>query len=152
LELPLGTYTFELEAGPEYKFQSGYFTLERNANDTKTLEMQRFVEMKKEGWWSGDLHIHRPVEEIELLMRSEDLHVGPVITWWANRQSFKDQTSAKKTVTRFDGNRFYCPLAGEDEREGGALLYFNLSQPLPLAGSKAEDPSGGKWAELALQI
>src|SRR6478736_1332754 len=64
-ELPLGTYTFELEAGPEYKFQSGYFTLERNANDTKTMEMQRFVEMKKEGWWSGDLHIHRPPSDIE---------------------------------------------------------------------------------------
>src|SRR5947209_12138077 len=31
-ELPLGVYTFDLEAGPEYKFQSGYFTLERNAN------------------------------------------------------------------------------------------------------------------------
>ena len=63
-ELPLGTYTFEIEAGPEYKFQTGYFTLERNANDTKTIEMQRFVNMKKEGWWSGDLHIHRPADEI----------------------------------------------------------------------------------------
>src|SRR4029079_17769305 len=69
-ELPLGTYNFELEAGPEYKFQSGYFTFERNANDTKTIELQRFVDMKKEGWWSGDLHIHRPVEDIELLMRA----------------------------------------------------------------------------------
>src|SRR5947208_12491475 len=49
LELPLGSYTFEMECGPEYKFQTGYFTLERNANDTKTIEMQRFVEMKKEG-------------------------------------------------------------------------------------------------------
>src|SRR5437868_7954433 len=47
-EMPLGTYTFELEAGPEYKFQTGYFTFERNANDTKTIELQRFVDMKKE--------------------------------------------------------------------------------------------------------
>src|SRR5262245_57048663 len=62
LELPLGTYTFELEAGPEYKIQNGYFTLERNANDARTIEMQRFVDMKKEGWWSGDLHIHRPAD------------------------------------------------------------------------------------------
>src|SRR5689334_18705807 len=85
LELPLGTYTFEIESGPEYKFQTGYFTLERNANDTKTIEMQRFVEMKKEGWWSGDLHIHRPPSDIELLMRAEDLHIGPVITWWNNQ-------------------------------------------------------------------
>jgi hypothetical protein len=150
-ELPLGTYTFELEAGPEYKFQSGYFTLERNANDTKTLEMQRFVDMQKEGWWAGELHIHRPVDDIELLMRAEGLHIGPVITWWANRQGFKDQTPAKKAVTRFDGNRFYFPLGGEDEREGGALLFFNLAQPLPLAGSKLEYPCAVKFAEAALQ-
>src|ERR1043166_7863213 len=75
LDLPLGTYTSEIESGPEYKFQTGYFTLERNANDTKTIELQRFVDMKKEGWWSGDLHIHRPPADIELLMRSEDLHI-----------------------------------------------------------------------------
>src|SRR5688572_27303995 len=91
LELPLGTYSFELECGPEYKFSSGHFTLERKANDTETIEMQRFVEMKKEGWWSGDLHIHRPPAEIELLMRAEDLHIGPVITWWNNQNLFKDK-------------------------------------------------------------
>src|ERR1043165_4508375 len=38
LDLPLGTYNFEIECGPEYKFQNGYFTLERNSNDTKTIE------------------------------------------------------------------------------------------------------------------
>src|SRR5581483_7363180 len=36
LDLPLGTYLFEIESGPEYKFQNGSFTLERNSNDTKT--------------------------------------------------------------------------------------------------------------------
>src|SRR5438270_5909524 len=85
LDLPLGAYTFEIESGPEYKLQTGGFTLERNSNDTKTIEMERFLSMKKEGWWSGDLHIHRPPAEIELLMRAEDLHIGPVITWWNNR-------------------------------------------------------------------
>src|SRR5437868_3951642 len=34
LDLPLGAYAFEIEAGPEYKFQSGSFMLERGANDT----------------------------------------------------------------------------------------------------------------------
>ena len=73
---PLGTYQFDIECGPEYKFQNGHFTLERNANDTKTIEMQRFVDMKKEGWWSGDLHIHRLPADIELLMRAEALRLN----------------------------------------------------------------------------
>jgi hypothetical protein len=149
LDLPLGTYNFEVETGPEYKSQTGYFILERSANDTKTLEMQRYLDMKKEGWWSGDLHIHRSPAEIELLMRAEDLHVGPVITWWRNRKSYKDEPVAKKTLVQFDKDRFYSSLAGEDEREGGALLFFNLPEPLPLAGAKPEYPSGAKFLEMA---
>ncbi len=42
---------------------------------------------------------------------------------------------------RFDGNRFYDVMAGEDEREGGALLFFHLRRPLALAGSGREYPS-----------
>jgi hypothetical protein len=37
--------------------------------------------------------------------------------------------------------RFYHSLACEDERRGGALLYFNLSRPLELAGDGPEVPS-----------
>lgn len=151
-ELPLGTYTFDLEAGPEYRAQTGYFTLERSANDTKTIEMTRFVEVKKEGWWSGDLHIHRPPDEIEPLMRAEDLHIAPVITWWANRKKFEDQSKGKKNApVRFDGDRLYQLLGGEDEREGGALLFFNLPEALPLNGAKPEYPSGAKFVDLARQ-
>jgi hypothetical protein len=151
LELPLGSYNFEIECGPEYKTQTGHFTLERNANDTKTIEMQRFVEMKKEGWWSGDLHIHRPPAEIELLMKAEDLHVGPVMTWWNNRNEWKGRKLPDQPLVKFDGNRFYQLMAGEDEREGGALLYFNLAEPLPIAGSSREYPSPVKFLEQARQ-
>jgi hypothetical protein len=151
LDLPPGTYPFEIESGPEYKFQTGYFTLDRNSNDTKTIEMTRFVDMKKEGWWSGDLHIHRPPAEIELLMRAEDLHIGPVITWWNNRNEWQGKKLPEKPLVQFDRDRFYHLLAGEDEREGGALLYFNLPAPLPIVGSKREHPSPVKFLEMARQ-
>src|SRR2546421_11448477 len=45
LDLPLGTYTCETECGPEYKSRTDQFIFERGANDTKTLEMERFVDM-----------------------------------------------------------------------------------------------------------
>jgi hypothetical protein len=149
LDLPLGMYTGEVECGPEYKFRIEQFILERNSNDTKTLEMERFVDMKKDGWWSGDLHIHRPPAEIELLMRAEDLHVGPVITWWNNRSEWQGKKLPEKPLLQFDRDRFYHLLAGEDEREGGALLYFNLQEPLPITGSSREYPSPVKFLEMA---
>src|SRR3972149_1128459 len=41
LPLGMGQYTFELEAGPEYRTQNGHFAIERHADDTKTIEMNR---------------------------------------------------------------------------------------------------------------
>jgi len=97
------------------------------------------------------LHIHRPPAEIELLMRAEDLHIGPVITWWNDKATWQGKKLPEKPLVQFDRDRFYHLLAGEDEREGGALLYFNLPEPLPIAGSKRETPSPVKFLEMARQ-
>lgn len=145
LKLPRGNYTFEMERGPEYLDRSGYFTIEPFANDTKEIDMKRFIDMAKSGWYAGDLHVHRPLEEIELLMRAEDLHVAPVITWWNAKNLWKGKTLPDKPLVNFDGNRFYRVMAGEDERKGGALLFFNLDEPLPVAEAKPEFPSPMKY-------
>lgn len=141
LKLRSGTYTFEIERGPEYRIRSGHFTIRQGDADSKEVTMERFADMKKEGWWSGDLHIHRPVKDIEMLMLAEDLHVGPVITWWNDKNEWKDRKPPDPLLVRFDKDRFCHVMAGEDERGGGALLYFNLRNPLPIAGSDQEHPS-----------
>ena len=89
LRLSPGTYQFVMERGPEYRVRTGHFVMRSGAADNKVIEMQRFVDMKKEGWWSGDLHIHRSLEDIEVLMLAEDLHVAPVITWWNNKNAWE---------------------------------------------------------------
>lgn len=141
LDLPVGNYTFEIERGPEYKLRTGYFEIKPGASDNKTVELNRFVNMRKEGWWSGDLHVHRAPKDIELLMAAEDLHVAPVITWWNDTNLWAKQPLPEKPLVEFGDQRFYHLLAGEDERGGGALLYFNLAEPLPVAGAKREYPS-----------
>lgn len=145
LALPPGKYTFEIERGPEYKMQSGTFTLEEKAQGKLTVKLERHVDMAAEGWWSGELHVHRPVTDIELLMRAEDLHVAPVITWWNNRNQWADQEPPEKLLLHFDGNRHAHLMAGEDEREGGALLYFHLNRPLAITGAGREYPSPMKF-------
>ena len=77
LKLPPNDYTFEVERGPEYKIRQGHFHIERGAEDHHEIAMPRFVDLSKEGWWSGDLHIHRRLDDIELLMRAEDLQWHP---------------------------------------------------------------------------
>jgi len=141
LKLPKGNYTFEIERGPEYANCTGYFTIEGSADDEKTIDLHRAVNMADEGWWSGDLHIHRAEKDIRLLMEAEDLHVAPLVTWWNDRASWAGKPLPAKPLVKFDGNRYYQLLAGEDERAGGALLYFNLDRPLEIAGGKTEFPA-----------
>jgi hypothetical protein len=149
LKLRPGRYTFELERGPEYKVRSGHFLIERGADDQHAVEMERFANLAKEGWWSGELHVHRPLENIELLMRAEDLHVAPVITWWNNRNDWAEREPPDDLLVCFDTDRYYHLMAGEDEREGGALMYFNRRTPLPLVGSTREYPSPVRFLEMA---
>jgi len=145
LKLPNGRYTFEIERGPEYRDYTGQFEIQSGANDQEQIEMHRIADMKAQGWWSGELHIHRPLDEIPLLMRAEDLHVAPVITWWRGRSRWKTPESEFAGVRVVDENRYYDDRAGEDERDGGALLYFGLNEPLDLAQAEPEYPSSARY-------
>jgi hypothetical protein len=149
LELRAGEYTYEVERGPEYAMAAGTFTVKGSDPMKVHVELERLLDLTKEGWWSGDLHVHRPVADIELLMRAEDLHVAPVITWWNNRNEWAGRTLPENPLVQFDHDRYYQVMAGEDEREGGALLYFNLRQPLAISGSSREYPSPLKFVQEA---
>jgi hypothetical protein len=150
LQLPPGKYTFEIQRGPEYLIRYGEFELKRGDADSKQVEMSRFVDMKAKGWWSGELHVHRPLEDVPLLMQAEDLHVAPVITWW-NAENPWQKKAPEKLLLAADADHFYNVMAGEDERGGGALLYFQLDEPLPITQAEREYPSSVKFLLQAKQ-
>jgi hypothetical protein len=78
LPLRIGQYTFELDAGPEYRTQSGHFEIERHADDSKRIEMKRFADLAKEGWYGGDVNVMRRPADLPLIMRAEGLSVVPM--------------------------------------------------------------------------
>jgi hypothetical protein len=151
LDLVVGKYTYEIDRGPEYFLVSGTMAVAEGVPQAVTNRIRRLVHLAKEGWWSGDLHVHRSPEEIELLMQAEDLHLAPVITWWNETSLWRNRPPPKDPLTCFDGDRFYHLMGGEDERAGGALLYFNLSQPLDITGAQREYPSPMKFLVEARQ-
>jgi hypothetical protein len=145
LALPPGTYRYAVERGTEWSRVQGTVEVKASEKHSITAELGRIADLAADGWYPGDLHIHRPLKDIELLMQAEDLHIGPVITWWNETNTWKGKDLPRSTLTRFDGNRFYDVMAGEDERGGGALLYFHSRKPLPITGSKREFPSPMKF-------
>jgi hypothetical protein len=131
LQLAAGEYTYAIERGPEYTSARGRFVVPAATPQTISVALRRLADLAAEGWWSGDLHVHRWLDVIGQLMQAEDLHVAPVTTWWNNHGPWATTPLPVKPLMQFSGDRFAYALAGEDERGGGALLYFNLPAPLP---------------------
>jgi hypothetical protein len=144
-----GEYDYAIERGPEYLRQLGQMEFTAGDDRKLNIELKRIANLRAAGWYSGDLHVHRPVAEIEQLMRAEDLDFAPVITWWNKRNLWKDNAIPQRVVRRFDGHRIYTVMAGEDEREGGALLYFGLKSPLNIETDNREFPSPMQFVEEA---
>jgi hypothetical protein len=132
--LPIGSYRYELERGPEFQSVRGTFQVEERGPKGLRLHIERIVDLASQGWYSGDLHIHRAVEDMPLLARAEDLKVTPVVTWWNSVSSTRSALLSPK-VGDPEGRSISDDTAGEDERQGGALLFFRLAKPLTLPPS-----------------
>ena len=61
--------------------------------------------MAEAGWWSGDLHLERPLREIEAIMQADDLHVAPVVTWSNKKTAWSAGRFPEQNVVAFEGNR-----------------------------------------------
>ncbi len=91
-------------------------------------------------------------------MRAEDLNIAPVITWWNKKNLWKDRPLPTEPLVRFDGDRYYHLLAGEDERDGGAFNFFGLDSPVDITAGERFHPCQvhyipearrrGAWVEL----
>jgi hypothetical protein len=145
VQVPVGEYRYEIERGPEYAVARQQIVVKAGETAKVVESLKRITDLKQEGWWSGETHVHRPLSEVELLMRAEDLHVAVVETWWNDRNQWTDRALPERLVTVFDKTRMYDLMGGEDERGGGALLFSGLKAPLPIAGSKRESPPSSKW-------
>lgn len=149
MALPAGAYRVEIERGPEYASIQKPLIVKPTETVRVEETLTRIANLPNEGWWPGETHIHRPLSDIELLMRAEDLYVGVVMTWWNDRNSWKDEPLPDQPIKIFDQRRMYDILGGEDERGGGAILISGLRSPLPIAGSKRESPPSLKWLHAA---
>src|SRR5262249_7921713 len=73
LTLPPGKSSCEIERGREWRRQAGTLTVAAGKPVKAAFELSRLVDLAADGWWCGELHVHRAVEDMELLMQAEDL-------------------------------------------------------------------------------
>ena len=94
--VPEGPYRIIAERGKEYRTA----TRDLRVSDGRievTLVLERWVNMAELGWYSGDTHVHRRLEELPNLVMAEDLNVALPLTYWV--------TEFDETPVRNSGSR-----------------------------------------------
>ena len=146
-----------LERGLEYLRSERHFHHPVFADDSKQIELRRFVDMAAESWFSGDMDIRRPaMSEIEHLMQADDLHVGEVVDSGATKKSTAkgkiadkekppDPKEKRKPRRAREPNCLrYEPLLSTFRRQlesvsGSEIIFHRLSTPVKLDGTPASN-------------
>ena len=81
VELPPGRVTVRAERGKEYFPAEHTVEIGREPANSR-IELKRWIDMAAADWYSGDTHVHRPLDELPNLMLAEDLNVGLPLTSW----------------------------------------------------------------------
>ena len=136
LDLAPGTYTVIAEHGLEYQ------RIEREIRVAHApvhlrLRLHPWIRMREKGWWSGDMHVHRPIEDAPGIAQAEDLNYIVLVSRGKQDLFRPDHWPAEPVIKADDG--YWISLRNaEDERRGGSWILNGLRSPLALVG-----PEGG---------
>jgi hypothetical protein len=98
MDLQPGKYTFTLEYGKEYHPEQREVVVGKERMDV-TFRLRRWIDMARLGWYSGDTHVHRTLDELPTVMLAEDLNVAlPLLDW--TREAFVSPQAARKEPFR----------------------------------------------------
>ncbi len=151
VRLPPGDYEFLAERGKEFFPASQHVQVAADGTPRVELELRRWIDMSRLGWYSGDTHVHRAVDEIRLPMLADDLNVAFPLTYWVT-EAHESPVKAAKSVRNSPGNvpievtprHIIYPLNTEYElftyggrrHTLGAVFVINHKQPLELGAPR----------------
>jgi hypothetical protein len=142
IKLPAGEYTVEYTRGPEYLVKHLPIKIS-NRPQTFTFKLERWIDLARLGWYSGDHHVHAagcahyesPTEGVspEDMIRhilGESLNVGSVLTWgpcyYYQKQFFEakdNQLSTSENLMRYD-----LEVSGFPSSHCGHLVLLRLKE------------------------
>jgi hypothetical protein len=101
VEVPPGKYSITVERGKEYHSLSQQVTVGTEPVEVQ-LKLQRWIDLAARGWYSGDTHVHRTLEELPNIMLAEDLNVALPLMHWVT-EAFASPAKSPKSSERDPG-------------------------------------------------
>jgi hypothetical protein len=142
-DLPAGGYEMEYGRGPEYLSKQINFIVTKEKNQSLKINLQRWIDPSKFGWYSGDHHIHAagcshyttPTAGVnpEDMMRhilGEAVNVGSVLTWgpgyYHQKQFFEGKNNKLSTADNL--LRYDLEISGFPSSHAGHLVLLRLKE------------------------
>lgn len=141
--LPAGRYHVSYTRGPEYRVLERDIEVPANKQHTESFRMERWINLAKSGWYSGDHHVHAagcahyssptqgvtPTDMMRHIL-GEDLNVGCVLTWgpcWYHQKEFFEghvsPLSTPQNVMRYD-----VEVSGFPSSHAGHVVLLRLKE------------------------
>lgn len=149
ISLPPGKVSILVEKGKEYRSISANIVLRKGEDQHVDCELYRWINMADQGWYSGDLHLHRPLDEMAHLILAEDLNAAPDITVWNNQNEWIRREIPEDRVVEVDETHAYGIMVQEDERGGGAVMVMNSDVPINLGPTTRWYPANFAYCRVA---
>ena len=81
IDLEPGEYEIGIERGKEYLPLTDTVVM-GDQPVQREFRLRRWIKMTDRGWYSGETHVHRRIEELPNVMLAEDLNVAFPVTFW----------------------------------------------------------------------
>jgi len=137
--LPAGKWRIAVARGIEYSPLFQEFIIRPNETRHLRLGLHRWVDMAKQGWYSGDDHVHlrcaKPTTNEFLLTwaRAEDVHVSNILRQTASDKTYFEQLGYGKDF-RYQQEDYVLVSGQEDPsteiHEQGHAIALNIKAPV----------------------
>ena len=145
VKLPSGEYLLRVERGKEYLPLRRKLQVQTDAISID-LPLRRWINMAQRGWYSGDTHVHRTLDELPNVMLAEDLNVALPLTYWVRdagvgpADANNEQRPTEPGLIVVDDTHVIHPInteyeiftVGKRRHTLGAVFVLNHKTPLSL--------------------
>jgi hypothetical protein len=139
ITLPAGRWRLAVAKGVEFLPHFEEFEISAGQKRQRRVELARWADMPRQGWYSGDDHVHYPrlkPNDDEFLMswaQAEDVHVANIVRMGDSKRTYFEQ-ARYGPESRFQRGNYALVSGQEDPRtdiaEQGHTLALNIRRPV----------------------
>ena len=145
LRVPAGKLSIRVERGTEYAPVKQEITVSSGTSRRLEIKLQRWINMRRRGWVSGENHLHVPLRELPAMLASDDLNFGTSLYWWNGPHLEPPPGPEPVRGLEFGGRSSPASVFdAEVEHAWGAVYLIGLARPL----ATVADRGRSNWAHV----